>query len=155
RPSGGDTTSPTPAPVALPDRGIHDTAPADAWTDGFLTGNGEYGAVVYGDPALEKIVLDHHCLVLPNGTRDVTPPVLADRLEAVRDKALAGDYAGAVSWIPRSGSATGAGVGEVVSPPEGRTECMAFLSFVWRRVTVRRGRSGSGRGRPSPAGGRP
>ncbi|MBA2950126.1 glycosyl hydrolase family 95 catalytic domain-containing protein [Streptomyces himalayensis] len=95
RPSGGDTISPTPGLVALPDRGIHDTAPADSWTDGFLTGNGEYGAVVYGDTALEKIVFDHHRLVLPNGTRDVTPPVLADRLEAVRDKALAGDYAGA------------------------------------------------------------
>ncbi len=95
RPPVGDPTSPTPALVALPDRGIHDTAPADAWTDGFLTGNGEYGAVVYGDPALEKIVLDDHRLVLPNGTRDVTPPVLAGRLEAVRDKALAGDHAAA------------------------------------------------------------
>ncbi|OAH14613.1 glycosyl hydrolase family 95 catalytic domain-containing protein [Streptomyces jeddahensis] len=94
-PSGGDTTALTPAQVALPDRGIHDTTPAQSWTDGFVTGNGEYGAVVYGDPALEKIVLNHHRLVLPNGTRDLTPPVLADRLEAVRDKALAGDYAGA------------------------------------------------------------
>ncbi|CAM5265310.1 hypothetical protein SALBM311S_08928 [Streptomyces alboniger] len=94
-PPAGDTTTPSPALIALPDRGIHDTAPADSWTDGFLTGNGEYGAVVYGDPALEKVVLNEHRLVLPNGTRDVTPPVLADRLEAVRDKALAGDHAGA------------------------------------------------------------
>ncbi|MDQ0936614.1 glycosyl hydrolase family 95 catalytic domain-containing protein [Streptomyces turgidiscabies] len=94
--AGGGPTTPTPARViALPDRGIHDTTPADSWTDGFLTGNGEYGAVVYGDPALEKVVLNHHRLVLPNGTRDVTPPVLADRLEAVRDMALAGDYTGA------------------------------------------------------------
>ncbi|MFF0158613.1 glycoside hydrolase N-terminal domain-containing protein [Streptomyces sp. NPDC005263] len=93
-PAGGPASS-TAALVALPDRGIHDTAPADEWTDGFLTGNGEYGAVVYGDPALEKVVFNHHRLVLPNGTRDLTPPVLADRLEAVRDKALAGDYAGA------------------------------------------------------------
>ncbi|WP_241826832.1 glycosyl hydrolase family 95 catalytic domain-containing protein [Streptomyces graminilatus] len=95
RPSAGDPNSPGPALVALPDRGIHDTVPADAWTDGFVTGNGEYGAVVYGDPALEKTVFNHHRLVLPNGTRDVAPPVLADRLEAVRDKALAGDYTGA------------------------------------------------------------
>ena len=95
RPPVGDTTSPTPAPVALPDRGIHDNTPAESWTDGFLTGNGEYGAVVYGDPTLEKMILDHHRFVLPNGTRDLTPPVLAGRLEAVRDKALAGDYAGA------------------------------------------------------------
>src|SRR2546423_13417036 len=51
RPHTGDATAPTPPQVALPDRGIHDTAPAESWTDGFLTGNGEYGAVVYGDPA--------------------------------------------------------------------------------------------------------
>ncbi|MGW2642838.1 glycosyl hydrolase family 95 catalytic domain-containing protein [Streptomyces sp. NPDC001348] len=95
RPRTGDPTAPAPARVPLPDRGIHDNAPAESWTDGFLTGNGEYGAVVYGDPALEKVILDHHRLVLPNGTRDLTPPVLADRLPAVRDKALAGDYAGA------------------------------------------------------------
>ncbi|RDG39618.1 glycosyl hydrolase family 95 catalytic domain-containing protein [Streptomyces corynorhini] len=84
-----------PPHVTLPDRGIHDTVPAASWTDGFLTGNGEYGAVSYGDPALERTVLNHHRLVLPNGTRDITPPVLAGRLAAVRDKALAGDYAGA------------------------------------------------------------
>lgn len=95
RSHAGDTTAPAPALVALPDRGIHDTSPAESWTDGFLTGNGEYGAVVYGDPALEKVVFNHHRLVLPNGTRDLTPPVLADRLESIRDKALTGDYAGA------------------------------------------------------------
>ncbi|WP_078603261.1 glycosyl hydrolase family 95 catalytic domain-containing protein [Streptomyces sp. NRRL S-455] len=95
RSHAGGPTAPAPAQVALPDRGIHDTSPAESWTDGFLTGNGEYGAVVYGDPALEKVVLNHHRLVLPNGTRDLTPPVLADRLESIRDQALAGDYAGA------------------------------------------------------------
>ncbi|ADI13059.1 hypothetical protein SBI_09941 [Streptomyces bingchenggensis BCW-1] len=94
-PPEGGTAAPGPAKVALPERGIHDTAPAQLWTDGFLAGNGEYGAVVYGDLALEKVVFNHHRLVLANGTRDLAPPVLAERLEAVRDKALAGDYAGA------------------------------------------------------------
>lgn len=65
------------------------------WQDGFLSGNGEYGALFHGPPESEKVILNHHRLVLPNGTRGVTPPVLADRLEAVRDKALSGDYAGA------------------------------------------------------------
>ena len=45
-----------PAQVTLPERGIHDTVPATDWTHGFLTGNGEYGAVLYGAPALEKVV---------------------------------------------------------------------------------------------------
>ncbi|WP_234358700.1 glycoside hydrolase N-terminal domain-containing protein [Streptomyces sp. NRRL B-24085] len=90
-------TAGTAAPprVTLPDRGIHDTSPAASWTDGFLTGNGEHGAVLHGVPTLEKVVLNHHRLVLPNGTRTLEPPVLSGRLDGVRDKALAGDYAGA------------------------------------------------------------
>lgn len=84
-----------PPQVTLPERGIFDTTPASSWTDGFLTGNGEYGAVLHGAPALEKVIFNHHRFVLPNGTRNTTPPVLSGRLEAARDKALAGDYAGA------------------------------------------------------------
>ncbi|MFD8382410.1 glycoside hydrolase N-terminal domain-containing protein [Streptomyces sp. NPDC059679] len=82
-PPEGGTAAPRPAKVALPDRGIHDTAPAQLWTDGFLTGNGEYGAVVYGDPALEKVVFNHHRLVLPNGTRDLAPPIFVSRADRV------------------------------------------------------------------------
>ncbi|MFC8358588.1 RICIN domain-containing protein [Streptomyces griseorubiginosus] len=81
-----------PPQVTLPDRGIWDNATASAWTDGFLTGNGEYGAVYYGDPALEKVILNHHRFVLPNGSRNVMPPVLSPYLETARDQALAGDY---------------------------------------------------------------
>ncbi|QQQ73957.1 glycoside hydrolase N-terminal domain-containing protein [Saccharothrix sp. 6-C] len=92
---GGRADAAVPPQVTLPERGIHDTAPATAWTDGFLTGNGEYGAVLHGAPALEKVIFNYHRLVLPNGTRSVTPPVTAGRLAAARDKALAGDYAGA------------------------------------------------------------
>ncbi|GGU54515.1 glycosyl hydrolase family 95 catalytic domain-containing protein [Lentzea flava] len=93
--TAGAALSGTTAKAAPPDRGIHDTSPASSWMDGFLTGNGEYGAVLHGAPASEKVIFNYHRLVLPNGTRAVTPPVLAGRLNAVRDKALAGDYAGA------------------------------------------------------------
>ncbi|MGN9908760.1 glycosyl hydrolase family 95 catalytic domain-containing protein [Phytohabitans sp. LJ34] len=86
-----------PPQVTLPDRGIYDTAPATDWTHGFLSGNGEYGAVLYGAPALEKVIFSHHRFVLPNGTRNVSPPVISGRLAGVRDKALAGDYNGARS----------------------------------------------------------
>ncbi|MFE2560355.1 RICIN domain-containing protein [Streptomyces sp. NPDC059352] len=93
---------PAPAAVAVvppqvtpPQRGMYDTVPASDWTDGFVTGNGEYGAVLHGTPQLGRMVLNHHRFLLPNGTRDVTPPVLADRLESVRNRALAGDYRGA------------------------------------------------------------
>ncbi|MER5966229.1 RICIN domain-containing protein [Streptomyces sp. NPDC002057] len=84
-----------PPQVTLPQRGMYDTVPASDWTDGFVTGNGEYGAVLHGTPQVECMVLNHHRFVLPNGTRDVTPPVLANRLESVRDRALSGDYWGA------------------------------------------------------------
>lgn len=86
-----------PASVTLPQQGVHDTAPAQEWTDGFISGNGEIGAVFYGSPGLEKMVLNHHRFVLPNGTRDMVPPVIAPRLADVQDKALAGDYWGATS----------------------------------------------------------
>ncbi len=86
-----------PPQVTLPQRGIYDTATAASWTDGFLTGNGEYGAVLHGTPTLEKVVLNHHRFVLPNGTRGVQPPDLAGRLSTVQDMALAGDYSGASS----------------------------------------------------------
>ncbi|RAS67022.1 ricin-type beta-trefoil lectin protein [Lentzea atacamensis] len=91
----GTATAAVPPQITLPDRGIYDASPASSWTDGFLTGNGEYGAVLHGPPATEKVIFNYHRLVLPNGTRSVTPPVLSGRLNAVRDKALAGDYAGA------------------------------------------------------------
>ncbi|MFD5886526.1 RICIN domain-containing protein [Streptomyces sp. NPDC060334] len=86
-----------PPQVVLPERGIHDTSPASSWGDGFLAGNGELGVVLHGAPALEKVLLNHHRFVLPNGTRDMDPPVLAGRLDQVRDMALAGDYGGAAA----------------------------------------------------------
>ncbi|MFF5985172.1 RICIN domain-containing protein [Streptomyces olindensis] len=86
-----------PPQVTLPDRGIWDDAASSTWTDGFLSGNGEYGVVYHGAPTLEKMILNHHRFVLPNGSRDVMPPVLSPYLESARDKALAGDYAGASS----------------------------------------------------------
>lgn len=92
---GGTAKAAVPPQITLPDRGIYDTSPASSWTHGFLTGNGEYGAVLHGEPAAEKVIFNYHRLVLPNGTRSVMPPVLSGRLNAVRDKALAGDYAGA------------------------------------------------------------
>ncbi|WP_053735322.1 RICIN domain-containing protein [Nocardia sp. NRRL S-836] len=92
---GARSNAAVPPQLTVPERGIFDTSPATSWTDGFLTGNGEYGAVVHGGPTAEKVIFNHHRLVLPNGTRSVTPPVLSGRLNAVRDKALAGDYAGA------------------------------------------------------------
>src|SRR6266496_5177422 len=75
-----------PPQVTLPDRGIHDLTAATSWTDGFLIGNGEYGAVLYGTPTLEKVIFNHHRFVLPNGSRGLTPPVISGRLAGVRER---------------------------------------------------------------------
>ncbi|MFE9027979.1 glycoside hydrolase N-terminal domain-containing protein [Streptomyces iakyrus] len=91
----GEAAAAVPPQITVPDRGVYDTSPASSWTDGFLTGNGEYGAVLHGAATLEKVVFNYHRLVLPNGTRTVKPPVISGRLEGVRDKALAGDFSGA------------------------------------------------------------
>jgi hypothetical protein len=73
-----------------PRHGVHDTAPARRWEDGFLAGNGECGLIAFGDPAAERLIVNHHRLVLPNGTRRMAPPAVAGRLDEVRDLVLAG-----------------------------------------------------------------
>ncbi|WP_433493177.1 glycosyl hydrolase family 95 catalytic domain-containing protein [Micromonospora sp. CA-248089] len=78
---------------------IHDTAPAADWTDAFLTGNGELGLMVHGQPHTERIVVNHHRLVLPNGTRDARAPELAGRMPHIRALVLAGRRAEAARLL--------------------------------------------------------
>ncbi|MBF5032884.1 glycoside hydrolase family 95 protein [Micromonospora sp. ANENR4] len=78
---------------------IHDTAPAGHWTDAFLTGNGELGLMVRGRPHAERIVVNHHRLVLPNGTRNARAPELADRMPHIRALVLAGRRAEAARLL--------------------------------------------------------
>ncbi|WP_405861262.1 hypothetical protein OG361_38670 [Streptomyces sp. NBC_00090] len=60
--------------------------------------------MLHGAPQLGKVVLNHHRFVLPNGTRHLEPPVLSDRLESARDRALAGDFWGADGEFTDGGS---------------------------------------------------
>jgi alpha-L-fucosidase 2 len=70
--------------------GIHGTAPATRWQDAYLSGNGRHGALIFGDPYDETVIVTQHCLTLPNGSRNAQAPDLAHRLEQVRDHLLAG-----------------------------------------------------------------
>lgn len=65
--------------------------PAARWEDAFLAGNGRHGAMVYGDPADDRVVVNHHTLVRPNGSEHLRPPELADRLDRLQSALLAGD----------------------------------------------------------------
>ncbi|WP_433440995.1 glycoside hydrolase family 95 protein [Nonomuraea sp. CA-141351] len=67
-----------------------DLSPAPTWEDAFLSGNGEVGIMVYGGPREERVVVDHHRFVLPNGTRDRRPPATAHLLAEIRSLLLAG-----------------------------------------------------------------
>ncbi|WP_406468371.1 glycosyl hydrolase family 95 catalytic domain-containing protein [Streptomyces sp. NBC_01594] len=71
--------------------GTWEPRPAARWEDAFLGGNGRHGAMVYGDPADDRVIVNHHTLVRPNGSEHARPPELADRLERLQDALLAGD----------------------------------------------------------------
>ncbi|MEU5286388.1 glycoside hydrolase N-terminal domain-containing protein [Streptomyces sp. NPDC020755] len=71
--------------------GTWEPRPAARWEDAFLSGNGRHGAMVYGDPADDRVIVNHHSLVRPNGSEDLRPPELADRLHRLQDALLSGD----------------------------------------------------------------
>lgn len=71
--------------------GTWEPRPAVRWEDAFLGGNGRHGAMVYGDPVDDRVIVNHHTLVRPNGSEHARPPELADRLDRLRDSLLAGD----------------------------------------------------------------
>ncbi|MGW0788589.1 glycosyl hydrolase family 95 catalytic domain-containing protein [Streptomyces sp. NPDC002911] len=71
--------------------GTWEPCPATRWEDAFLSGNGRHGAMVYGDPADDRVIVNHHTLVRPNGSEGLRPPELADRLGRLQDALLSGD----------------------------------------------------------------
>lgn len=74
-----------------PVHGTWEPEPATRWEDGFLSGNGHHGALLFGDPDDERVVVTHHTLVRPNGSEHARPPRLAAELPALQDRLLAGD----------------------------------------------------------------
>ncbi|MFF4350939.1 glycoside hydrolase N-terminal domain-containing protein [Streptomyces sp. NPDC001530] len=77
--------------MSEPVHGTWEPQPAARWEDAFLSGNGTHGAMVFGDPNDDRVIVNHHSLVRPNGSEDARPPALADRLAHVQDRLLAGD----------------------------------------------------------------
>ncbi|WP_338783447.1 glycoside hydrolase N-terminal domain-containing protein [Streptomyces sp. DG1A-41] len=82
---------------SAPVHGTWEPHPAARWEDGFLSGNGRHGTLVFGDPNYERVVVTHHTLVRPGG-RDPRPPQLAAGLPALQDRLLAGDTTAAESF---------------------------------------------------------
>ncbi|GAA2558644.1 MULTISPECIES: glycosyl hydrolase family 95 catalytic domain-containing protein [Streptomyces] len=82
---------------ATPVHGTWEPSPAARWEDGFLSGNGHHGALVFGDPDDDRTVVTHHTLVRPNGGdgEHRLPPRLADGLPGLQDRLLSGDLTAA------------------------------------------------------------
>ncbi|MFD6425484.1 glycoside hydrolase N-terminal domain-containing protein [Streptomyces sp. NPDC060198] len=72
-------------------RGTWEPRPAARWEDAFLSGNGHHGAMVYGDPADDRVIVNHHTLVRPNGSEHLRPPELSEELGTLQTALLAGD----------------------------------------------------------------
>ncbi|GHB00055.1 hypothetical protein GCM10010330_62620 [Streptomyces tendae] len=76
--------------------GTWEPEPAARWEDAFLSGNGHHGALVFGDPDTDRVIVTHHTLVRPGGDDGRRrPPALAAALPALQDRLLAGDTAAA------------------------------------------------------------
>ncbi|GHH22145.1 glycosyl hydrolase family 95 catalytic domain-containing protein [Streptomyces rubradiris] len=80
---------------ATPVHGTWEPAPAGRWEDAFLSGNGHHGALVFGDPDDERVIVTQHTLVRPNGGEHARPPRLAAALPRIQDRLLAGDLTAA------------------------------------------------------------
>ncbi|WP_189749079.1 glycosyl hydrolase family 95 catalytic domain-containing protein [Streptomyces tendae] len=79
-----------------PVHGTWEPEPAARWEDAFLSGNGHHGALVFGDPDTDRVIVTHHTLVRPGGDDGRRrPPALAAALPALQDRLLAGDTAAA------------------------------------------------------------
>ncbi|PBC95787.1 glycosyl hydrolase family 65 [Streptomyces sp. Ag82_O1-15] len=91
RPGNRPTDDPVHGFTHTPVHGTWEPAPAARWEDAFLSGNGRHGVMVFGDPNDDRVIVNHHSLVRPNGSEHARPPELAERLKSVQDRLLAGD----------------------------------------------------------------
>ena len=84
-----------------PLRGFVSSEPAVNWQHGLLTGNGELGAIVPGNPFDETISVSHAELFLPNpvGERYVD---MASHLAEMRKLCLEGNYTAAAALISQT-----------------------------------------------------
>ncbi|MFF1548933.1 glycoside hydrolase N-terminal domain-containing protein [Streptomyces sp. NPDC058291] len=90
-----DSVHPARPDADGPVHGTYEYEPARRWEDAYLSGNGRHGALVFGDPYDDRVVVTHHTLVRPNGAEHARPPELAGQLASVQDRLLAGDQAAA------------------------------------------------------------
>jgi hypothetical protein len=70
-------------------RGAVSRTPAKRWEDGFVTGNGRLGAMLFGEASNETLVANHCRLFLPLGNREIVPDLakyVPELRQIIRDK---------------------------------------------------------------------
>ncbi|MFG2552419.1 glycoside hydrolase N-terminal domain-containing protein [Streptomyces sp. NPDC048581] len=86
-----------------PVHGTWEPAPAARWEDAFLSGNGRHGVMAFGDPNDERVIVNHHTLVRPDGAEHARPPALAAELPRLQDRLLDGDVTAAEGFTDGRG----------------------------------------------------
>ena len=87
------TAAPLPDGIAAASfRGSLSRVAAKRWEDGFVTGNGRMGALLFGDPTNETLVATHCRLFLPLGNREIVPEMAAHLAEMRRITRAKGYY---------------------------------------------------------------
>jgi alpha-L-fucosidase 2 len=85
-------------PRPAPERGFVSSQPAPNWEQALISGNGKFGALVYGQPLEEIIVLNHARLFMP--LNQPLPPVdTGTHLKEIRQRLAAGDYQRAADLV--------------------------------------------------------
>ncbi len=76
----------------IPKMGMYSEKPAEKWQEALITGNGQMGALVFGDPYNERIILNHEKLYEPLRDEVVKAPSIGRHLPAVRELISEGDF---------------------------------------------------------------
>lgn len=79
-------------------RGMYSEKPAQRWQDALISGNGETGIMVFGEPANERIIFNHEMLYEPIGNEEIEPPDIAKYLDETRSLIAEGKYTEATEF---------------------------------------------------------
>lgn len=84
--------------ISYPERGFVSLKAATHWEQALVSGNGKYGALVFGQPLDETIVLNHARLFMP--VNEPLPPVnTGAHLEEIRRMIADGQYKRATEYV--------------------------------------------------------
>ncbi len=97
-----------PGHAASPERGFISRKPADNWEQALVTGNGKLGAMVFGVPLDETIIVNHGRLYLPLHP-PLPPPDTAPLLPEMRRLMAGGKYQQAADLVVATADKAGYG----------------------------------------------